>query len=413
MQNVYKPLKPEEKRKTFIEILSQDTRKGMPEFLNWLETKTNFFEAPSELQGPGAYKGGALDSAMNIYQRLAREVLYERLSDERIKELSEHVGDENYRYAAQQCAVLEALLHDICKTNFYETYKRNVKEGNTWVQKDEFRVKDDILGYGHGEESVYILSGFLKLSQPEMLSIRYHMGPSASDREYTARAISAYKKHSNALLLHIADVKATYIDEPNGLSYSNVEKYSDEDCQEIFVNALKDVASKREGVDKLLKYIQDKTDFFTAPASTKYHENRSGGLLRHSLNVYARMQREVLSLLCDDDIKFDTVVEAAEIKEDKPSIALVGLTNEIWKANTYIESGDSFTLSDDAFGFGTGEESVQLLREYMQLSREEAFAILYGDCYFGNGTYNLSNAFRKYPLLVMLYTARLKDLCLS
>lgn len=42
---------------------------------------------------------------------------------------------------------------------------------------------------------------------------------------------------------------------------------------------------KREGADVLLEWLK-KSDFFTAPASTKFHRAHKGGLLEHSLNVY-------------------------------------------------------------------------------------------------------------------------------
>ena len=45
---------------------------------------------------------------------------------------------------------------------------------------------------------------------------------------------------------------------------------------------------KRQGADKLLEFIR-KSDFYTAPASTKYHCNYKGGLLEHSMNVYRRL----------------------------------------------------------------------------------------------------------------------------
>lgn len=400
MQNIIKEMSLDAKKKAFINILSRDTRKGMPEFLKWLETETNFFEAPAELEGTGAYTGGLLDKSLSLYQRLAREVFYEYASDERINELSAHAND--WRAMVSKTTAIEALLHDICKTNFYETYLRNVKE--------EYRVRDDILGYGHGEESVYILSGFVKLDPIEMLSIRHHMGPSASNSEETSRVLNTYKSKIDPTSLHIADMKATYVDEANGQNYSDSEKFSDEKCQEIFVDALK--ATEREGINRLLKYIQEKTDFFTAPASTRYHESRKGGLLRHSLNVYARMQRETLNLLYDDEIDFNIIENSEELKKDLSSIALVGLTSEIWKANTYVQGGNGFKISDNAFGFGKGDESVQLLREYVALTREEAFTIRYSDCYFGTGTSNMSKAFEMYPLLPMMYSARLKNLCL-
>ena len=42
---------------------------------------------------------------------------------------------------------------------------------------------------------------------------------------------------------------------------------------------------KRKGADKLLEYLK-KSDFFTAPCSTRYHGAYEGGLVEHSVNVY-------------------------------------------------------------------------------------------------------------------------------
>ena len=41
----------------------------------------------------------------------------------------------------------------------------------------------------------------------------------------------------------------------------------------------------RPGAEKLLAWLEG-TDFFTAPASTRFHAAYEGGLLDHSLNVY-------------------------------------------------------------------------------------------------------------------------------
>ena len=46
----------------------------------------------------------------------------------------------------------------------------------------------------------------------------------------------------------------------------------------------------REGIAALMEYIRNKSDFYTAPASTKFHLSCEGGLLQHSLNVYDCLQ---------------------------------------------------------------------------------------------------------------------------
>ena len=53
--------------------------------------------------------------------------------------------------------------------------------------------------------------------------------------------------------------------------------------KERFIELLR--STKREGIEKLIDFLE-KTDFFTAPASTRFHSSYEGGLLQHSLNVY-------------------------------------------------------------------------------------------------------------------------------
>ena len=53
--------------------------------------------------------------------------------------------------------------------------------------------------------------------------------------------------------------------------------------KEEFIRLLQ--STNREGMDKLLEFLE-KSDFYTAPASTRYHGNYEGGLLEHSMKVY-------------------------------------------------------------------------------------------------------------------------------
>ena len=53
--------------------------------------------------------------------------------------------------------------------------------------------------------------------------------------------------------------------------------------KEEFIELLR--STKREGIENLLNFLE-KSDFYTAPASTRFHGNYDGGLLDHSLNVY-------------------------------------------------------------------------------------------------------------------------------
>ena len=48
----------------------------------------------------------------------------------------------------------------------------------------------------------------------------------------------------------------------------------------------------RSGIDDLIKFIK-KTDFFKAPASTRFHGSKEGGLLEHSMKVYEILKQKV------------------------------------------------------------------------------------------------------------------------
>lgn len=101
-----------------------------------------------------------------------------------------------------------ALLHDICKVNFYHETTRNVKDEHGVWQKVPYFEIDDKLPYGHGEKSVYIITGFMRLSREEAFAIRYHMGYSNGT---DARDVSAaFAMFPLAYALSCADMEATF-----------------------------------------------------------------------------------------------------------------------------------------------------------------------------------------------------------
>ena len=124
---------------------------------------------------------------------------------------------ENYteKISDESIAII-ALLHDICKVNTYKEEMRNTKVDGAWVQVPYYTVEDN-LPYGHGEKSVYMISGFMKLTREESMAINWHMG--GFDARVMGGSFSlsgAFYKYPLALLFHIADVKATYLDEQIG-----------------------------------------------------------------------------------------------------------------------------------------------------------------------------------------------------
>ena len=110
-------------------------------------------------------------------------------------------------YSAESIAIA-ALLHDLCKTNFYKTSFRNVKDENGRWQSVPYYTIEDSLPYGHGEKSVYIATGYMRLTRDEAFAIRYHMGFSGvEDNNNVAKAFEMFPL---AFALSVADQEATY-----------------------------------------------------------------------------------------------------------------------------------------------------------------------------------------------------------
>ena len=105
------------------------------------------------------------------------------------------------------------LLHDLCKTNFYAVSTRNVKNEKTgmWEKQPYYTVVNKF-PLGHGEKSVFLIERFLRLTPEEALSIRWHMG-GFDDAAKGYALTGAYERCPLALLLHMADMMATYLDE--------------------------------------------------------------------------------------------------------------------------------------------------------------------------------------------------------
>lgn len=174
-------------------------REGNRDFLDWL-LKTDFFTAPASTKFHGAYEGGLVEHSLNVFYRLRN--LY-----------TAECGESALSDRMMETIAVCGLLHDICKVNFYSTSTRNVKNEKTgqWEKQPYYTVADQF-PYGHGEKSVYIINSFFKLNRDEALSIRWHMG--GFDESAKGFALSqTYENCQLALLLHMADMMATYLDE--------------------------------------------------------------------------------------------------------------------------------------------------------------------------------------------------------
>lgn len=185
-------------KEEFIEIYRENIhREGSEALLDYLENKSDFFSCPASTRYHGAYVGGLCDHSVNVYHCLT-----DYLARERVQEL---YGLE----VSAESAAIAALLHDLCKVGCYKTGSRNVKNEATgaWEKVPTFFFEDP-LPYGHGEKSVYIISGFMKLTRQEAMAIRWHMGFSGEEDKRLVG--QAFEKYPLAFALSVADMEATY-----------------------------------------------------------------------------------------------------------------------------------------------------------------------------------------------------------
>ena len=165
----------------------------------------------------------------------------------------------------------------------------------------------------------------------------------------------------------------------------------------------------REGSDKLLDFLLNGSDFFTAPASTRYHGAHEGGLVEHSLNVYDCLK---------DMLERPRMKELYGIEYPEESIAIAGLLHDICKVNFYKtsyrnvkdetgrwQSVPYYTI-EDTLPYGHGEKSAYIVSAYMRLTRDEAFAIRYHMGFSGPEDANqVGRALEMFPLAFALCVA--------
>lgn len=185
-------------KERFIHIYNENIkREGADKLLDFLENKSDFFTAPASTRYHNAFEGGLLRHSLNVY-----DCLCDYMERTRIKE------QYNLTASAETIAVV-ALLHDICKVNFYRVSYRNAKNDKTgqWEKVPYYEI-NDTLPYGHGEKSVYMVSGFMRLSREEAMAIRWHMGFSGNeDKNSVGKALEIFPL---AFALSVADMEASY-----------------------------------------------------------------------------------------------------------------------------------------------------------------------------------------------------------
>lgn len=199
-KNLTKELSPKcrELKKEFEELVRENiTRDGIDELMKYIEDETDFYTAPASTRFHCSEEGGLVRHSINVFN-----------------ELSSNKSMAKDKYSDESIAIV-SLFHDLCKVNMYEVSTRNVKdEFGRWKQVPYYTTNEQF-PFGHGEQSVYLLMKHgLSITDEEAMAIRWHMGGFTDSVKGGSYSISkAFSSSILAVELHIADLRATHIDE--------------------------------------------------------------------------------------------------------------------------------------------------------------------------------------------------------
>ena len=197
-----------ELKERFLAVYKETvTREGSDSLLDWLE-HSDFFVAPASTRYHGCYEGGLLQHSLNVYDCLKIGI--------------EAAGLQG-TYSEETIAIV-SLMHDLCKVNYYKKGFRNVKDEETgqWYKKEVYEVDEKFPCGEHADKSIIILQNFIRLEPEEILAIRAHMGGwDTAVKGGNAFIGKIFERSKLALLLHLADMGATYLME--GVKYLSAQ----------------------------------------------------------------------------------------------------------------------------------------------------------------------------------------------
>ena len=195
----------EENKKEFIALLRSTNKQGIDDLISWLEHKSDFFTAPSSTKFHGNYAGGLCQHSLNVYYAAKKLfTVYKELSLDK-------TGVDQIK---EEEIIISALLHDICKTNFYKPTEKWYKDkANNWQSYIGYEIEDKF-PMGHGEKSVFMVQQFIRLTGNEALAIRWHMGnsdPGMYISPYTKNALNdAFNKVPLCAIIAQSDQLASW-----------------------------------------------------------------------------------------------------------------------------------------------------------------------------------------------------------
>ena len=172
-----------------------------------------------------------------------------------------------------------------------------------------------------------------------------------------------------------------------------------------FISLLR--STERDGMENLIDYLENKSDFFTAPAASKFHNNFEGGLCEHSLNVYRN---------------FTGLLQMKNVELDEKSIIITSLLHDLCKCNYYLKEERNrkvdgvwetytqwTTNKSPALPLPHASRSIKMIKSYIPLKFIEELTIFYHMGPYGGEDYEYRNmmqlAFEKYPSTILFYLA--------
>ena len=204
----------EENIQRFEELLNSVKRDGTDKLMRYIRNSTDFYKAPASTKFHLACEGGLLQHSLNVY-----DCLVAKRNNPVWKDVLKDIPDDSL--------ILIALLHDLCKANFYTEGTKNqktydpekVKAAENWQVKHDAQgdfiwetVKtyqvDDQLPLGHGEKSVMLIQCYIRLTMHEVMAIRWHMGFSEAKENWNTLG-SAMEKYPIVLAANEADLEAS------------------------------------------------------------------------------------------------------------------------------------------------------------------------------------------------------------
>jgi len=189
-------------KEKFNKALSYIERDGINELVTWLEEDTDFFSAPASTKFHGNFEGGLVEHTLNAVRFGLTIFNYMVTVKPELEYLKESV-------------ILCCLFHDVCKVNCYTQEEKWTKNSQgKWTSYLGWSFKDDF-PMGHGEKSVYLISKFIKLKDPEAMAIRWHMGTyevGANIEGLTKWSYIQASDHPLVRIVHAADLLAATLE---------------------------------------------------------------------------------------------------------------------------------------------------------------------------------------------------------